>query len=190
MIDPKFRASYSILHRWESGDFEGFVKGYFKLEPSPTTREMSEGKDWHKLWENEILKTKHLPELFGGRPLIAPECEVKQVVEIEPWLDFVFIADMIDREDIHEFKTGVSSSSDWVNSNQLACYAVGLTFLGKVIKRGFVHHYDQYNKKYDMSMLWITDKVLKEAHNWIVTLSCEAHEYLRVNNLYERYGKK
>jgi len=185
-----FRASYSGLHRWESGDYEGFVKGYFHLEPSPTTREMSEGKDFHKLWEDEINKTKCLPELFGGKKLTDPVCEVKKLVHLEDWLDFVFIADMVDGSDIHEFKTGVSQSADWANTNQLGCYAVGLTFDKHFVDRGFVHHYNQYSKKYDMSMVWLTDKILKEAHNWIVTLASDAHEYLRVNNLYEKYGKK
>lgn len=184
----KFRASFSLLTKWESGDFEGFVKGYFKLEKPITTREMSEGKEYHQQWQKEIEDTKCMPKLLGGKKLNNPICEIKKVVQLEDWLEYVFIADMVDGEDIHEFKTGVSKSSDHINSKQLGCYAVGLTMDKQVVKRGFLHHYDQYSKKYDMSMIWITDEVIKEAHNWILTLSAEAHDYLLSNGLYERFG--
>ncbi|MFZ2882116.1 MAG: hypothetical protein WA019_03510 [Candidatus Moraniibacteriota bacterium] len=185
----KFRASYSNLHRWESGDFEGFVKGYFKLEPPLTSREQAEGKEWHDKWKDEVLKTSCMPELFGGRPLVDPIVEIKKVVQLEDWLDYVFIADLVEGSNIHDWKTGVDDSGKWINTNQLGCYAVGLTFDKIFVNQGFMHHYNQYTKRVDSSSIWLTDQVLKEAHNWIITLSCEAHEYLRVNNLYEKYGK-
>lgn len=189
MTKPKFRASYSGLHRWESGDVEGFVKGYFKLEPPMTTREQAEGKKWHDIWQKEVDETKCLPKIFGGSKLIDPKCEIKQVVELEDWLDFVFITDLVDGSAVHDYKTGVDDSGKWINTNQLGWYAVGLTFAKTFINRGFIHHFNQYTKKVDNSSIWITDKVLKDSYNQIITLASDAHEYLRVNHLYERYGK-
>ena len=190
MNKPIFRSSYTMLHIWQSGDWEHFVKSYFHLGEQLTTREMSEGKEFHSQWQKEIEETKCLPKLFGGTQLKDPKCEVKKLVKLEDWLEFVFIADMVDGSDIHEFKTGVSSSSDWVKTNQIACYGVGMTFDKHFVDRGFVHHWDQYNKRYDMSMIWLTDKVLQETQNWIETLSSEAYDYLLTNKLYERFGKR
>jgi hypothetical protein len=153
-----------------------------------TTREQAEGKEWHDKWEKEVKKTGCLPTLFGGRKLDTFKCEVKKVVELAPWLDYVFVADLVEGSNVHDYKTGVDDSARWVSTKQLGCYAVGLTFDKIFINRGYIHHFNQYTKKVDSSSIWITDKVLEDAHNWIITLSSEAHEYLTNNNLYEKYG--
>ena len=183
----KFRASYTNLMKWRSGDYEGFVKAYFKLGPSITTREMDEGKTWHLKWAKEIKKTKELPKLFGGGKLSNPMVENKMVVNIDDWIDFVFICDCYENNgEFIDFKTGVQNSGF---DTQLGTQAVGLTLAKIKANRGHIYHYNQYNKDTEHDIFWITDRALKDSLNWIITLSSEAHEYLKNNNLYERFKK-
>lgn len=186
-MNHKFRASFTVLNIWASGDWERAIKAYFKLEKFVTPA-MAEGRDWHKKWAEESKLTKKLPAIFGGQDLVNPIIEEKRVVSIEPWLDLVFIIDNYDKPVLHEYKTGKQSSEAYASSMQLPVYAVGATLSGLYVEQGKIYHYDQYSKKVDMSVVWITDKLLKDAHNWIVTLGGEMHDYFIKNGLYERFG--
>ncbi|MBV6514236.1 MAG: hypothetical protein MOGMAGMI_01817 [Candidatus Omnitrophica bacterium] len=183
----RFRASYTVLNKWKNGDWEGAIKTYFKFDQI-TTREMAEGKDYHAEWEAEIKKTSSLPAIFGAKKLQVPICEGKQVVQLEDWLDLVYIPDCIDVPILYEFKTGKTSSMQYASDWQIAIYAVGATLSGKYIKMAEIYHYDQYTKKVDMSPVWITDKLLNETHERIISLSSEMHSYFVDNRLYERFG--
>jgi hypothetical protein len=181
----KFRASYSNLSKWQAGQYDEFVTSYFHLEPSYTSREMAAGKEYHKEWEKYVNKYGKLPEVFGGKKLSNPVTEKKIKVEVEDWLDFVFICDCYqDNGEFIDFKTGVQNSG-W--DTQLGTQAVGLTLAKIKASIGHIYHYNQYTKKAKHDIIWITDQLLSDSLNWIVTLSSEAHNYLTVNNLYERF---
>lgn len=184
----KFRASYTTLTAWASGDWERAIKIYFKLEKF-TTPAMAEGKQYHEEWENHIKTTGALPAVFGGGPLIAPTAESKLVVELEPWLDLVGVIDCYDKPIVYDWKTGKQSSEHYAGTMQPGIYGVLSAFSGKYVDRAIIWHYDQYTKKSDMSQVWLTDKCLDHAHNWIVTQSSEMHNYLTENKLYERFAK-
>ena len=77
----KFRASFTILNIWKSGDWERAIKAYFKLEQFVTLA-MAEGREWHKKWAEESKQTKKLPAIFGGKELVNPIIEEKKVVSI------------------------------------------------------------------------------------------------------------
>lgn len=188
-MTPKFRASYSILNVWDSGDWERAIKYYFKLE-TYTSPAMAAGKEWHKNWSDYINATQALPIEFGGKKLFKPQSEIKRVVSIEPWLDLVGIIDCYDNPTIYEFKTGKTSSEVYASSMQAGVYAVLATYGEFYADRAEIHHYDQYTKKHDMSVVWITDKMLEKALNWIITLSSDMHDYFLKNQLYEKFGKK
>ena len=72
--EPKFRASYSVISLWASGNWEMAVGQYFKLRKF-TTEEMADGKDHHEQWCAETLKTdlrnsefiRHGPYRIGRR---------------------------------------------------------------------------------------------------------------------------
>lgn len=182
----KFRASFSILSLWERGDYENFVKQYFHLEKSRTTREMFEGKEWHKKWEEEIKKTQKLPTLFGDLKLSNPIVETKKVVQVEDWLDFVFICDCYqDNGEFIDFKTGMTITGHEI---QLGTQAVGLTLSKIKANKGHIYQYNQYTKDIRHDIVWITDKILESSLNWIETLSSDAHNYLLNNGLYTRFG--
>jgi len=58
------------------------------------------------------------------------------------------------------------------------------------VEKAEIHHWDQTTKKHDMSIVWITDEVLKYAYEWIITVGSEMHNYFLVNNLYQRFDRK
>lgn len=185
---PKFRASFSVLSLWADGNWERAVKSYFKLEQFITPA-MVIGREYHEQWKQHTLKTGCLPPEFGGAKLINPQPEVKTVVQLDDWIELVFIIDCLDEPDLHEYKTGKQSSEAYAGSMQLPVYGLGATLQGFNAKRGIIHHYDQYQKKSDTSYVWLTDKVIDEALNWVLTLSGEMHDYFIKNGLYQRFAK-
>ena len=186
-MNDKFRASYTILNAWASGNWEQAIKYYFKLEQF-TTQEMYAGREMHKEWADFINEHKRLPDVFGGAELKNPVAEQKIVVQMEPWLELVFIADCIDSPDLHEFKSGKTNSEVYAGSWQTGIYAVGATMAGHLVERAVIHHYDQYMKKSDTSYRWITDRLLEDAYNYVITVASEMHNYFIVNGLYRQYG--
>lgn len=188
MNQPKFRASYSVLTQWSSGNWDMAIGMYFKLKKF-TTIQMAEGSEFHKNWEQETLKSKCLPAVFGGAKLIAPKCELKLVAQLDEWLELVGVIDCMDAPTIYEFKTGKTSSEIYANGVQPAVYGVLSTMSGYVVDKAEVHHYDQYTKKVDMSIVWLTKKHLEDAYNWVYSLSSEMHAYFLENDLYNKYGK-
>ena len=184
----KFRASWTVLNNWASGNWERAIKDYFKLDKF-TTPAMDEGKRYHKKWAAHIEKTGKLPDIFGGKEVKHSLTEVKSVVDIAPWLRLVYIMDCYCDFVVYDWKTGKQSSETYASSMQLPLYAVGATFDGIPVKKAEIHHYDQHIKKADMSIVWITDKKLDDAHNWLVTMAGEMQTYLLQNKLYERFGK-
>lgn len=175
---------------------------YFKLEQF-TTPAMAEGREWHEKFAEEIRKTKCMPSIFGGKPLSDnPIVEQKKVVQIEEWLELVYIMDLYDLPVLYDWKTGAKSSEEYAGEMQLRLYGVGATLSGHYVNRGEIHRLNPNDfelvnteagppvKKYhtDMSIVWLTDKALNDTHNWLVTTAGEMHNYLLENGLYERFA--
>lgn len=179
----KFRASFSVLSQWDSGNTDRAVEMYFKLK-SFTTRSMAEGKEWHEKWEQEVKKSKCLPMIFGGYPLNKPQTELKIVRQLDTWLKLVGKLDLVDGKTIWDYKTGVTPSERYANSWQPRVYQL----LYPSANRAVILHYNQINKKVDTSIVHLTDKSLEKVINWTVTLASEMHNYLTENHLYERFG--
>ena len=194
MSSPKFRASFSVLNLWSQGNWERAIKSYFKLEKF-TTPAMADGHLWHEKWKGETLETGCLPKVFGGAKLINPTVEIKKVLPINEWLDFVFIIDCLDEPTIHEYKTGTQSASAYANSYQIPLYAIGATMMEKYVDRGIIHRLNQHKKKpdgnYDVetSTVWITDRLMANAQEWLMTIASEMHNYFITNDLYAKFGK-
>lgn len=183
----KFRASYSVISTWASGNWDMAVGMYFKLKKFQTEA-MAAGAEIHKEWEAEIKKTKALPKVFGGKALNNPKPEFKTVVELEPWLDLVGVIDVLDEPTVYEFKTGKTSSEIHANSIQTGVYGVLATYAGIYVDKTEIYHFDQYKNKTDMSVVYLTDKYLNDAHNWIISFASEMHSYFTENNLYDKFG--
>lgn len=183
----KFRASFTILDMWTSGNWEQAIKAYFKLEKF-VTPEMQAGREWHEKWAKHVLETKTMPIEFGGAPLKAPIAEQKTVIPIYDWLDLVGIIDCYDTPTVYEWKTGKSSSETYAGSRQGGIYAMLATLSKKYVERVEIHHYDQYRKTSDMSIVWVTPELMEDAHNWVTTIAAEIHTYFEQNGLYDRFG--
>lgn len=184
-----FRASYSVLNAWKQGNWQRAIEMYFKLTDF-VTPQMAEGKAFHKQWEEYIIKNQALPPEFGDKKLIKPLPEFKTVVQIHPWLRLVGIVDCLDAPTIYEFKTGKRSSEKYANDFQTGVYGIIATMSGYFVDRAEIFAYDQYKKSYDWSMLWLTDKYLKDSLEWVETISSEMFSYFEENKLFEKYGKK
>lgn len=185
----RFRASYSVLDLWAGGNWERAIKQYFKLEKFVTPA-MADGRALHEKWAEYIKANNALPLEFGGQKLngTTPIIEQKRVVKLASWCDLVYIMDLYDEPTIYDWKTGKQSSEVYANSKQLPVYAMGATLDGFLVERAEIHHYDQYLKKSDMSIIHITDKALEEAQNWVLTLAGEMQNYLLTNGLYQRFN--
>lgn len=187
MSNNVFRASFTVLDQWNSGNWEQAVKTYFKLEKFVTPA-MEAGREWHEKWSKHITATKTMPVEFGGKALVAPIAEQKTVVHLDTWLDLVGIIDCYDSPTVYEWKTGKQSSEVYAGTKQGGIYAMLATLSKKYVEKIEIHHFDQYRKTSDMSIIWVTPELMEEAHNWIVTTAAEMHHYFETNNLYERFG--
>ena len=182
-----FRASYTILNTWNSGNWEMAIKYYFKLE-SFTTRAMADGRDRHQVYDDHIKATKTLPEEFGKIKLIDPKPEEKIVVKVYPWLNIVAKIDCLDIPTIYEFKTGAMSSEAYSSHKQHGVYGVVCTYAGHYVNKAEIYRYNPAKKQSDVSIVWITKRLLNDSFNWIETIASEMHDYFESNNLYEKYG--
>lgn len=186
----KFRASFTTLSAWASGDWNKAIKSYFHIE-TYTSPAMLMGRQFHEEWQKEVELTQCLPKVFGGKKLNNPICEGKLVVNIEDWLDLVFVSDCRDGDTLYEYKTGKSCNSEgYAHSEQTGLYALGHLYNKSKISKIEIHHYDQYIKKSDMSKIWVTDNLLKNSLNWLLTQSTDMQNYLLTNKLYERFSNK
>jgi hypothetical protein len=182
-----FRASFTVLDQWNSGNWEQAIKTYFKLEKFITPA-MQAGREWHEKWAKHITDTKTMPIEFGGFALKDPIAEQKTVVHLDDWLDLVGIIDCYANPVVYEWKTGKSSSETYAGTKQGGIYAMLATLSQKYVERIEIHHFDQYRKLSDMSIIWVTPELMDESHNWIVTTAAEMHTYFEDNGLYARFG--
>lgn len=188
-MTPKFRASFSVLSLWESGKWNDAIETYFHLREI-TNDAMRQGKEFHQKWGNEVNATKKLPEIFNNpTQLKNPKSELKLKVTIQDWLDLVGVIDVLDEPTIYEFKTGKQSSEKYATSKQTGVYGVLATYSGIEVNKAEIYHYDQYKKQADMSVVYLTDTLMQDSLNWLVTISSEMHTYFKDNNLYQRFQK-
>ena len=180
----KFRASFSTLSAWDSGAWQRAIESYFKLSEF-STKQMRAGKKLHEDFEVEIQKTSCMPKVFGAKPLIEPETELKIVKQLDDWLELVGVIDCYSDGVIYDWKTGVSTSESYAGSMQPRVYQI----LKPEAIRAEIHHYNQYNKKTDMSIIYLTDVTREIAKDWVITISSQMHSYFTENKLYERFQK-
>jgi hypothetical protein len=186
----QIKVSYTILNAWEQGRYEDAIKYLFKLGVIQTPA-MKAGQDFHKSWENEIAKTKKLPEVFGSKKLINPSPEQYLQAQINDWLTLSGKIDCYDKPTIYEFKTGKQTSEDVIRSKQPGVYAVLATLNKLYADRAEIYCYNQYVKKDNktMSIIYLTNKVLEDALNWVETLARDLLNYCIQNNLFNKYSQ-
>lgn len=183
----KFRASYSTLNLWSSGNYQRAIEGYFKLR-SFTTPAMQAGKEWHNIWESEVNTTGCMPKVFGGQKLIKPKTELKLVKQLDDWLELVGVIDLQhgeNGENLVDYKTGKTTSDSYANSFQPRVYHI----LIPEATRFEFRHYDHSTKRTDTSIVHLTPTTLNKGIDWVVTYASEMHSHLLKNDLYKKYGR-
>jgi hypothetical protein len=177
------RVSYTLLKLWADGKTSNAIDYYLKRDFEPT-KQMIDGKAWHEKWSAESLKTGRLPEVFGGKFLTPdPKIEVKLVVDLADWLQLVGVIDLLDGNTIYEYKTGVTSSTDYAESLQAEVYSILCVKALKIRPdKAWYLHYNQYTKKIDCSMVWLTDGKITKAAEWVVSVATD------MKNEFEKIG--
>ena len=183
-------ASYSILNAWKQGQREEALKSYFNI-PRPVTPQMIAGRKFHKQWQKETEATGKLPRIFGDKQLNNPKCEQKYVIDLTgrlSWLTLVGVLDTETETEIFDYKSGISSSSQYANNEQIYMYALMKYLLGDPKQMGVVFHYNQYIKKVDVSYAWFTKARLKKVSDWIENVASDMYSVIVKENYYEKYG--
>lgn len=188
----KLRTSFTLMNKWESGNYQEAVEMYFRLGQY-TSRAMADGKRYHDEWKEETLKTGKLPTVFGGGKLIKPLPEHEIVVPIYDWLDLKVIIDLLDSPTIHEYKTGTASPEQYARSHQAGIYAMACIYDKKFVDRAVYHRLNQHRPeghpdRVQTSRVWLTDNLVDAAQNYVVTVSGEIHKYFEDNDLYTRFA--
>ncbi len=178
----KFHVSFSVLDPWSHGDYETAINRYLK-RPEPSNQQMEEGRIWHEKWRAETIKTGKLPEVFGGKELTFPECELRLYTLIDDWIEFVGVVDNLTTEEIHEYKTGTRNSLAYASSMQPRVYQVLAIDNGYHPKRATIHHYNQYTGKVTTSRIHLTTLSYENAKDWIITYASEMRVALESQGL-------
>ena len=182
-----FRASFTILSAWESGQWERAVEMYFKLSKF-TTEAMAAGKNKHEEWQQHIEQYKRLPAAFGEIQLAAPQCEYKIVTRLHDWLEVVIVPDCFDSPTLYEFKYSQRNSNVFAQTKQVPLYAAMLIANDIPIEKGVIWRQKPMSDESEMSIVWITDTLITEAIEWLETYASEMHHYLQKNDLYEKFN--
>lgn len=185
----RLRTSFTVMNLWARGNWREAIKQYFKLDYFETPA-MKEGKEYHKKWSEYIKKNKEFPEDLGGNKLIKPQTELKLEVDLEDWLQLVGVIDCVDNKIIYEFKTGITESDDSGYINQVGVYSVLAKKNNIDVEKCKIIHFNQYTKKIDTSVYWISKALYNNAKNWIETLSADMHDYFVKNNLYKEFANR
>ncbi|HWY36193.1 MAG TPA: PD-(D/E)XK nuclease family protein, partial [Nitrosopumilaceae archaeon] len=133
-----------------------------------------------------------LPAVFGAKPLINPIPEQYIKVDVNDWLILSGKIDCYDKPTIYEWKTGRANSEEIARTKQPAVYAVLATLNGMYADRAEIHCFNQHlaNDNKSMSIVKITDQVLEEGLNWIVTIAGDMRNYIEQNKLFDKYSQK
>ena len=179
MNQEKIRLSYTALNLWSHGAWEEAIKSILHLD-SYVSPQMVEGQEFHQRWEDEIQKTRCLPKVFGGGPLRDPIPEKKLVWE-NGRIELVGVIDCLESPVVHEFKTGLRSSESYAGTRQPGFYAFLAMMNGYKVGMAQVHHFNQYTRRSDTSLIWVTRGLMEETISWINQTGMDIVKYFDEN---------
>jgi len=165
-----FRCSFSILDPWSKGNYDEALRRYWRVEIQPT-QAMIDGKLLHERWQSETQATGCLPKVFGGTKLVKPETERKMDCVIDDWIQFVGVIDLIDENEIYEYKTGRAGASAYASSWQFRCYQLLGELNGYKPHTAHVLFYNQHIQKVERGKIYLQNS--KPAEEWIRTFASE-----------------
>ena len=188
-IGLKLRLSYSLLNAWSRGNVDEAVSLYLRegLISSPA---LKYGKDFHKKVEKIINKKKEITLAGTNFKFEKPETEKVIIINYSDHWDLKVIIDCLDENTIYDWKTGVVNSLEYSNSYQFPLYFLACKMSGIDIERGFMVHYNQYEKKTDFTIIWNGQTQIERATNYIESLAPEIYEHFEKHGILKKAKDK
>ncbi len=174
----RLRISYSMLNAAKRNDWNSVVSMYLHKE-TPRTEEQLEGLEYHKRWEDAIMKNKAVKIGQGEYIFNTPRVEEKHEVDYGDDFTLVGVFDCIDDKRLYEFKTGTQDAMSYANSYQLPIYFLIAKLKGIKIDEAWLIHYNQYENVGEMAIVRNTDRAIEEASNYVDTLGGMVKSYLQ-----------
>jgi hypothetical protein len=174
MISEKkvYRLSFTTLQLWSKGETDEAIASYLGRGRMEPTARMQLGKDKHKLWEGEILRTGHIPVELGGQPLRNPIVERKHVRELD-YGDFIIqLVGVLDLEDfpvIYDWKVSMSSPSSWLSSPQKLYYKLLLPEAERFEWRVW----NPLTKEYGVVWSYLYREDMDKGLDWVLTYATD-----------------
>ena len=183
MKQPKLRISWSLMLMWKNQRYDDCVKMYLHKDMERTPQ-MEDGILWHKKWEKEASTGK----LKIGAVTLkyeAPQPEHEIVVNFDEFFDLKCRMDCYDKPQklFDEWKTGLQNSMTYALSGQVDFYFLINKIAGTPIDLCRLTHYNQYEDKADMTIIWYDEKMIEKAINMCQTLGGEIREYFLAHNI-------
>ncbi len=182
----KLRLSYSLLQAFKSGNMERVINTYLRI-PVEISPQMQRGIDFDLATRMYIRDYKRLPPELGGRKLISPvsdQKDLKFVVEYSEDINLSFELDTYDNPTIYEFKcSSAKDSSTWSNTGQLDFYFLGTELVGMPVKKAELFRFDPITKRFDSSLIWKVPRRLNRAEEQIKKYGYQIKEFLEGEGL-------
>ena len=181
-IIMKLRLSYSLLSTWQRGEIDRAVQMYFRIQ-APSTPQLDDGRAIHKEISQHILTFKKLPEYMPQIPLNDPKPDYEVVVPYNDLFDLKGVYDCLDDDTVHEFKTGVMSSVDYANMDQIPFYFLIDEMTENQLQQAYLIHYNQYLKKNDFVKIWKSQRLINKAKNLVDSVGPEIYAHFQKEGL-------
>ena len=110
-----------------------------------------------------------MPQIQLKNPV--PDHEV--IVSYNELFDLKGIYDCLDEDTVHEFKTGVMTSSEYANADQIPFYFLLDELTEGRLNQAYLIHYNQYLKKNDFVKIWKSNRLIEKARNLIESIGPE-----------------
>lgn len=202
------RFSYTAFNYWKKNDTQGLLNYFSGIRFNPTPQ-MRDGLMYDDEACEMAVKEHKLPDHFGGFEVVDPIPQLKMVTKItegvrEP-AQLVGVIDTYDQGLIYEYKTGITSSSDYALTLQVPIYSFQLSrkdteFFtldenGEFVKRtdlkvfppvgGRVCRFNQYEGTTDIHHMIIGNHTIRLAKKNILSLINEIQIFMEESGGYE-----
>jgi len=164
-----------------TGNYEQCALMYqHKTEPNVAQQG---GLDMHDKWQGEIVKTKKL--VVKDRVFRFEKPEIEKKIE-HNFSELSLVKGRIDCVDggvVWEFKSGVTSSLEYAQKDQIPFYFMLLKMSGAPPEYAEVIHYNQEEDEVDVTKIYYSEELVDSAINLCQTYEHEIYEYFTSLNI-------
>jgi hypothetical protein len=146
-------------------------------------KKQSDGLDMHDRWANEVMKTKKLTVQNRIFSFTNPQTEVEIIHDFSPISIVKGRIDCLDAPVIHEWKSGVTTSLEYAQKDQIPFYFMLCKMSGINIEYARVVHFNQETKEVDVSKVYYSEDLVEQAINLCQTYEYEIYDYFTKLNI-------